>query len=429
MSLEWTYTLRNVLLGASILGLIGGVMGAFALLRRQSLLGDALAHAALPGVCLVFLLTGSKQPIPLLLGALAAGVAGALVVLGIVRGSRVKEDSAIGLVLSVFFGFGIVLLTRIQKLPGGNQSGLDKFLFGQAATLGVDDLKLMSVVAVAVLTFTVLFFKEFKLVSFDPTFGQTLGFPMRWIDIGLTSLLVVVVVVGLQTVGVVLMVATLVTPAAAARQWTDRLATMVLLSGTIGATAGALGAVLSASIPRLPTGPMIVLISSAILVVSLLFAPRRGILWSRIRERSARDRIRGENLLKDIYLAGERTGGHYHDFVALPALMGMRGQSASAVRSVATRLRRHGWLEPEDDALRLTEAGRGEAERLVRKHRLWELYLTRRLELAADHVHRDAETMEHALTDENVAELDRLLGYPTLDPHGRAIPTPNPERS
>jgi manganese/zinc/iron transport system permease protein len=406
-----------------MLGLIGGVIGAFALLRRQSLLGDALAHAALPGVCLVFLLTGSKQPLPLLLGALAAGVAGALVVLGVVRGSRVKEDSAIGLVLSVFFGFGVVLLTRIQKLPGGNQSGLDKFLFGQAATLGVDDIRLMSIVGVAVLAVTILFFKEFKLVSFDPAFGQTLGYPIRSLDIALTSLLVVVVVVGLQTVGVVLMVATLVTPAAAARQWTDRLGTMVILSGAIGASAGAAGAVLSATIPRMPTGPTIVLLSSAVLVVSLLLAPRRGILWSRIRERVVRDRIRGENLLKDVYLAGERAGGRYENFVTLPALMGMRGQSATAVRSVAARLRRRGWLEPEADSLRLTKAGRDEAERLVRKHRLWELYLTRRLELAADHVHRDAETMEHALTDENVAELDRLLDYPTQDPHGRSIPT------
>jgi manganese/zinc/iron transport system permease protein len=422
MWIEWTYTLRNVLLGASILGLIGGVTGAFALLRRQSLLGDALAHAALPGVCLAFLLTGSKEPLPLLLGALAAGVIGALVVLGIVRGSRVKEDAAIGLVLSVFFGFGIVLLTRIQKLPGGNQSGLDKFLFGQAATLGVDDLKLMTAVGLGVLILIVLFFKEFKLVSFDPAFGQTIGVPVRGIEIALTALLVVVVVVGLQTVGVVLMVATLVTPAAAARQWTDRLGTMVILSGAIGASAGATGAVLSASIERLPTGPTIVLISSSLLVASLLFAPRRGIVWSRLRERAVRDRIRRENLLKDIYLVGERAGDPALVSVAMPALMGVRGQSAAAVRALAASLRRRGWVEPGEASICLTKAGRDEAERLVRKHRLWELYLTRRLELAADHVHRDAESMEHALTDENVAELDRLLGHPTVDPHGRSIP-------
>jgi manganese/zinc/iron transport system permease protein len=422
MPIEWTFTLRNVLLGASILGLLGGVMGAFALLRRQSLLGDALAHAALPGICLIFLITGSKQPLPLLLGALGAGVAGALVVLGIVRGTRVKEDSAIGLVLSVFFGFGIVLLTRIQKLPGGNQSGLDKFLFGQAATLGVDDLKLMTIVGLAVLGATTLFFKEFKLVSFDPAFGQSLGFPMRRIDVALTSLLVVVVVIGLQTVGVVLMVATLVTPAAAARQWTDRLGTMVMLSGTIGATTGAIGAVLSASIARLPTGPVIVLLSSLVLVVSLLFAPRRGILWSRIRERAVQDRIRGENLLKDVYLAGERGGGRYEALVPFQTLMGMRGQTSSAIRTVANELRHRGWLEVAEEAVRLTGPGRKAAERLVRKHRLWELYLTRRLDLAADHVHRDAESMEHVLSDENVEELDRLLDHPTVDPHGRSIP-------
>jgi manganese/zinc/iron transport system permease protein len=422
MPIEWTYTLRNVLLGASILGLIGGVMGAYALLRRQSLLGDALAHAALPGICLVFLLTGSKESLSLLLGALAAGVIGAMTVLGIVRGSRVKEDAAIGLVLSVFFGFGIVLLTRIQKLPGGNQSGLDKFLFGQAATLGLDDLKLMTGVGLGVLMLIVLLFKEFKLVSFDPAFGQSLGLPVRGVEIILTTLLVVVVVVGLQTVGVVLMVATLVTPAAAARQWTDRLGTMIILSGAIGASAGATGAVLSASIERLPTGPTIVLVSSSILAASLLFAPRRGILWSRLRDRSVRDRIRRENLLKDIYLMGERAGDPVQTRVAIPALMGVRGQSGSAVRALAASLRRRGWVEPGEESLRLTKVGRAEAERLVRKHRLWELYLTRRLELAADHVHRDAESMEHALTDENVAELDRLLGHPTVDPHGRAIP-------
>ncbi|HET9226352.1 MAG TPA: iron chelate uptake ABC transporter family permease subunit, partial [Thermoanaerobaculia bacterium] len=224
--MELSFTARNVLIGATLLGALAGTLGSFALLRRQSLLGDALAHAALPGVCIAYLITGTKSPLPLFAGALAAGLLGSLLILTTVRWSRIKEDSAIGIVLSVFFGFGIVLLTLIQKLPAGNQSGLDKYLFGQAATLVEDDLKVMAVLGAVVIAFVLAFYKEFKLLSFDPGFGSSLGLPMRRMEVLLTLLLVVVVVVGLQTVGVVLIVATLITPAAAARQWTDRLGTM-----------------------------------------------------------------------------------------------------------------------------------------------------------------------------------------------------------
>ena len=293
--MDLSFTARNVLIGATLLGALGGLLGSFALLRRQSLLGDALAHAALPGVCVAFLLTGSKAPLPLFLGALGAGLAGALLILATVRYSRIKEDSATGIVLSVFFGIGIVLLTAIQKLPAGNQSGLDKYLFGQAATLVEEDLKVMALLGAAVLAVVLALFKEFKLLSFDPAFGASLGLPMRGLEILLTLLLVVVVVVGLQTVGVVLMVATLITPAAAARQWTDRLGAMAGLSAAIGAAAGAAGALASALVPRLPTGPVIVLTSSGMLILSLLFAPRRGLVWARLRERRVARRLRRES--------------------------------------------------------------------------------------------------------------------------------------
>jgi manganese/zinc/iron transport system permease protein len=419
--LEWTFTLRNVLLGSALLGLVGGMAGSFAVLRRQSLLGDALAHAALPGVCLAFLITGTKASLPLLAGALAAGLLGALVVLAVVRWSRVKEDAAMGLVLSVFFGAGIVLLTRIQKLPGGNQSGLDKFLFGQAATLGPDDVRLMAWVGAAVLGSLLFLFKEMKVVSFDPDYARSLGLPVRALEVLLTALLVAVVVTGLQTVGVVLMVATLVTPAAAARQWTDRLGVMVAISGLFGAAAGAAGAVLSASVPRLPTGPTIVLLASGVLLVSLLLAPRRGILWGRLRRRRVQERIRRENLLKDVWMQGEATGG-WDAAVPAQVLMGIRGRTAREFQATVRPLVAEGLLEAGGEAFRLTPSGRREAERLVRNHRLWELYLTRRLELRTDHVHRDAEAMEHALTDEVAADLERILGHPTEDPHGRKIP-------
>jgi manganese/zinc/iron transport system permease protein len=418
---ELSLTARNVLLGATMLGALGGMLGSFALLRRQSLLGDALAHAALPGVCLAFLLTGSKSPLPLFVGALAAGLAGSLLILATVRWSRIKEDSAIGIVLSVFFGIGIVLLTYIQKLPTGNQSGLDKYLFGQAATLVKEDLQVMAVLGTVVVAAVALFYKELKVLSFDPGFGASLGLPMKRLEILLTLLLVVVVVVGLQTVGVVLIVATLITPAAAARQWTDRLGAMVLLSAGIGAVAGVVGSLASATVPRLPTGPVIVVVSSGVLIISLLFAPRRGLLWALLRERRVADRIRRENLLKDLYLAGERQGS-FAELVSWPQLMGTRGQTSRELAHSARPLERAGLLEREGDALRLTRAGLAEAESIVRKHRLWELYLTRRLELPSDHVHRDAEAMEHALTDEAVERLEELLGFPATDPHGRPIP-------
>jgi manganese/zinc/iron transport system permease protein len=283
--LVFDYTLRTVALGSATLGLVSGVLGAFAVLRRQSLLGDAISHAALPGIALAFLLTTSKAPLVLVLGAAFAGWAGTLAVMVAVRHTRIKQDAALGIVLSVFFGFGIMLLTFIQKLPQASQAGLDKFLFGQAATLVGRDVVTMAVLGALALFVVVLLWKEFKLLSFDPEFASSLGFPTGFLEVVLTSLIVVAIVVGLQTVGVVLMSAMIVAPAAAARQWTDRLHMMVVLSGFIGASVGLLGAVTSSVVPRLPTGPTIVVYVSAVVVLSLLFAPERGIL-ARMRRQS-----------------------------------------------------------------------------------------------------------------------------------------------
>jgi manganese/zinc/iron transport system permease protein len=420
--MDLSFTARNVLIGASLLGLSGGVLGCFAVLRRQSLLGDALAHAALPGICVGYLLTHSKEPVPLFAGALVAGLIGAMTIQLIIRNSRIKQDTAIGMVLSVFFGVGIVLLTYIQKLPLGNQSGLDHFLFGQAATLLPRDIRIMGVMAVVVVVVTALLFKELKLLCFDRDFADATGQPTRWLEFLLTTLLVVVVVVGLQTVGVVLIVATLITPAAAARQWTESLGVMLVLAALIGGGSGAVGAVLSASVRNLPTGPVIVLCASAALIVSLLVAPRRGLVWAFLEERRVAHRIRRENLLKDLYTWGERNNGRWTDPVPATFIMGLRGQSGTQLTQTSRRLRSRGLLAPVGDGMLLTDRGLSAAEGVVRKHRLWELYLTRRLELPSDHVHRDAETMEHALTDDDVAALEQVLGHPQADPHGRPIP-------
>ena len=281
---------RWVLAGWSSWDLSSGVLGSFALLRRRSLIGDAVAHAALPGVCLAFILTQSRDLATLLVGAALAGLLGAACVQGITRTSRVKEDAALGIVLSVFFGMGIVLLTLIQNTPSSSQAGLDKFIFGQAASLIGRDVQVMAVCALVVCLVVAVLFKELKLLCFDPGFSRGMGRPTGVLDGLLLLLLVLSVVVGLQAVGVVLMAAMLITPAAAARFWTERLDRMVILAGLYGGAAGAIGTMLSTLAPRMPTGPLIVLAATGIFMFSLLAAPRRGLIARALR----RSVVRGE---------------------------------------------------------------------------------------------------------------------------------------
>ena len=321
------YTLRTVGLGAAFLGIVNGVLGSFAVLRKQSLLGDAISHAALPGIALAFLLTGSKATIVLLLGAAAAGWVGTLLVMNIVKNTRVKYDSALGLVLSVFFGFGLVLLTYIQRMPVASQAGLDTFLFGQAATLLARDVATIGILGAAVLLIVLVVWKEFKLLCFDPGFAVSLGFPVRGLDVLLITLLVTSIVIGLQTVGVVLMSAMVVAPAAAARQWTDRLGVMVTISAFFGALAGVGGALVSSLTARLPAGPTIVLCLTAIVIVSLLAAPNRGVVWKWARERVNRNLLQTEAVLADLYVLAMRHEdlGHGHPISVLRTMSAGHG--------------------------------------------------------------------------------------------------------
>lgn len=358
------HTLRTVALGAATLGIVSGALGSFAVLRRQSLLGDAMSHAALPGVALAFLLTDSKASLPLLLGAAAAGWVGTLVVMAIVRTTRVKYDSALGIILSVFFGVGLLLLTLIQKRPDASQAGLDRFLFGQAASLLERDLYVMGALAAIALVATLTLWKELKLLTFDVEFGASLGFPMRWLDLALTGLLVIAIVVGLQTVGVVLMSAMVVAPAAAARQWTDRFAVMVLLAAGFGALAGASGAVVSSSAQRMPAGPTIVLCAGVIVLASLFFASRRGLAWRWLRAGRDRRRLELDAVLADLFVLarGHGTLEHGHPEATIAA-MSVRG----GVRRSLEELEARGLAQRLDtDAWALTAAGRDEAQRRFR---------------------------------------------------------------
>jgi len=294
ISLLGDYTFQTVALGSALLGLISGVLGSFAVLRKQSLLGDGVSHSALPGVVLAFILLGSKNTEILLLGALISGLAATLFIVGIIRHTRIKFDSALALVMSVFFGLGLVLLTYVQKIPNSNQAGLKRFIFGQASALMQRDILLMAVCGAVLLLLVILFWKEFKLFTFDSDFAQSLGFSPKKLNLLLSFMMVLAIIIGLQTVGVILMSAMLIAPAVAARQWTNKLWTMVLLAALFGAVSGVAGTTVSSLMQKLPTGPAIVVCVSLIVLVSVLFAPGRGILHRLYQRRKNRLLLRME---------------------------------------------------------------------------------------------------------------------------------------
>lgn len=395
------YTVRTVALGAAVLGVVSGVLGCYAVLCRQSLFGDALAHAALPGVAGVFLLTGGKTPPVLLLGAAVSGWLGALAVLGVTRGSRLKEDAALGTVLTVFFGFGIVLLTYIQRTGNASQSGLNGFLFGQAATLLARDVALMAAIGSLALLFVALFYKEFKLLSFDPEFGSSLGFGKGRLSVLLTGLITIAVVIGLQTVGVVLMAALLVAPAAAARQWTDRLGAMIALAALFGGVSGAAGAALSSLDARIPTGPLVVLIATSITLFSLALAPRRGMLWAAIRRWRNNRRLARERLLLGLGSLPSRDG-----MIRRTAVATQWDLSAREADATLRGLARGGIVEPAGaGGWRLTEAGRVQVDAACRSEHSWRAGLARQLDVAEEDVHLQGAQIARVVGPEVLREL------------------------
>ena len=268
------FTFRVVSFGSLILGMISGALGCFAVLRKQSLIGDAISHCTLPGIAIAFLITNSKNIEVLLFGALLSGLLSMYLITTIASHSKLKFDASLALVLSVLFGIGIVFLTYIQKNSGSQQAGLEKFIFGQASSLLKRDVRIMIITGIVLFSMMIVFWKEFKLVTFDPVFAQTIGIPSAFFGGFLSLLMVLGIVIGLQTVGVILMSALLISPASAARQWTDKLSVMVVLSSLFGGMSGVLGTMVSSYIPGIPTGPTIVAFMSIIVLGSLLFAPR-----------------------------------------------------------------------------------------------------------------------------------------------------------
>jgi len=379
------YMLRDpnvqwVLLGTVLLGIASGVLGSFALLRKQSLLGDAMAHAALPGICIAFLLYGAKSMSWFLIGAAVSGLIGTYCIQAVIKHSRIKEDTAIGLVLSVFFGAGIVLLTYVQHHGKGNQAGLDSFIFGQAAAIVGVDVQIISTIAFVLIFITFLLFKELKVITFDPQFAQGLGMPVKWLNGLLMTLIVGAVVIGLQAVGVILMAAMLITPAITARYWTERLDHMVILAGLVGAISGVIGTLLSTLSRGMPTGPLIILAATICFMFSLLFGTKKGLVPRAIKQMKVKNQITCENILSSLYELSEEsllhTEGKSMGSFSLESVLELRPTHTMVLRKVLKELRQKKLIFIEDNGfIGLTEIGLKHAHGIVLKNRLMDMYL------------------------------------------------------
>ena len=346
------YTLRTITLGTAILGAVCGMLGSFAVLRKQSLLGDAISHAALPGIAIAFLITGAKDSNILLIGALISGLIGTFWIRGIISKTHLKSDTALGLILSIFFGFGMLLLTFIQKQPNANQAGLDKYLFGQAATLVESDVWLMAIVTGVCLIVLLLFWKEFKILLFDADYTKTLGFNTKFIDILITVFIVLAIVLGLQTVGVVLMSAMLLAPAAAARQWTNSLGVMVFLAALFGAFAGVFGTAVSASQNNLSTGPVIVIVAGVFVLFSFIFSPSRGLLFKQIRFIKNRRDLQLHKTLAFMYRIAET-----HDDITHPHAVKILNNFQGYTKNTLQKLVDRNYVSLDGNQWSLTQEG------------------------------------------------------------------------
>ncbi|MBL6919773.1 MAG: metal ABC transporter permease [Puniceicoccaceae bacterium] len=413
------YNTRLVVICTMLLGCACGLMGGFLLLRKRSLMGDTLSHATLPGVGLSFILAvalgGDGKSLPILLaGAAITGVIGCAAVLFIRGQTRIKDDAAMGIVLSVFFGAGIAILGVIQTMPEGSAAGLESFIYGKTASMVMSDFQILVFVTICVITCSLLLFKEFRLLCFDETFAAALGWPVKFLDILLLALITAVTVTGLQAVGLILIIAFLITPAAAARFWTNQLDRMLVLSALIGGASGWLGASLSAFIPRLPAGAVIVLVAALFFVVSMLIGTERGVMVRFLRQSQLKKRMGRQHLLRALYeiLEGGRVTEELNiRTVPFRQIRGRRTWSDTQLRDYIRRAYNEGLVEAPNkvDSILLTKTGLAEAAQVTRNHRLWEMYLIEYADVATSRVDRDADMVEHVLGEKMVTRLENKL--------------------
>lgn len=417
LTFQGGYNTNAVLAGSAMLGLAAGVVGVFALLRKRSLVADAIGHATLPGIVIAFLVavslgtSGRSLPV-LLLGAAVSGALAVLCIFGILRYTRLREDAAIGIVLGVFFGVGVVLLSYVQRPENVSASpaGLHHFIYGQTAAMRAGDAMLMAGIASIAVAVTAVLFKEFALACFNDDYARVAGFPVSVLDGLMLGLVVLVTVAGLQAVGLILVIALLIIPPVAARLWTDRLLALMLIAGGLGALSGYIGAATSALLPRAPAGSIIVLCGGGVFVVSLLIAPRHGVVAIASRRAMQRLRIAGDHLLEAAHEhETSRKGTTTIPMRTIRAMERLWGWPMWLGPMVVAGLRRRGYLQRTSEGYELTSTGAARGARIARNHRLWDQYLQTYADVAAGHVDWSADTVEHVLSPELVAELEAAL--------------------
>ncbi|WP_051640738.1 iron chelate uptake ABC transporter family permease subunit [Thiomicrorhabdus sp. Milos-T2] len=420
----WRFEDMNVLwvlIGSILLGMSASVIGAFAFLRKRSLIGDALAHSALPGVMMAFLLFQTRDPLIMFLGAMTSSFIGFFLIDWLPKNTKIKPDAALAITLSFFFALGLMLLSYIQGLNIENKSGLDKILFGQAAAMTQDDIRLLGYVSVIILFTVGLFFQKLRLIAFNRGYAQTLGVSVKFYELLLALLIVMSVVVGLQLVGVVLMAAVLLTPIAAARFWSNELSHILILSSVLGALSAIISTQISYLAPAMPTGPWMVVSLSILFLLSLLFAPKKGLIKRYLEHKLLRQKVAEENILRTLYKLLERNQIDQKDFNQAD-IQSLRSVATEHLQKTLKHLCKKQLIESSARGFRMTEKGFELASLLTRRHRLWENYLNEHAELTPEQVHKQAERIEHILTESQEQQLQEELGNANFDPHGNQIP-------
>ncbi|RMF01347.1 MAG: hypothetical protein D6772_04965 [Bacteroidetes bacterium] len=400
----------RALLASSMVGIMCGVLSCFIVLRNMSLVGDALAHAILPGVVVAYLVLGYST-LGFFTGSVLAGLATALAITWIQHRVPTKNDAAIGIVFTAMFSLGVIGISRLSRGEGVHLD-LKDFLFGNVLGVADTDLLLTALVLCYVLISIVFFYRYLFASTFQPIVAQTMGIPVRLIHYFLMLLLSFAVVASLQTVGVILVVAMLITPAATALLWSNQLQKVLWLAGLIGLLSAVLG-LLAAIIFETTPGPAMAIVATLFYLATIIFAPRKGILAKALRRWQLRRRIDREDIIKGLYRS-RRTGQ------AADRLREELQLSVPVWRRQLRKLRKLGLVAAHQ--LELTARGEAAARQLVRAHRLWETYLSKRVGLDEHQIHTDAERYEHILPQSLLDEVEATLGYPSVDPHGSPIP-------